>query len=134
MTERYPCPLWTHAPRLRPVALWLLDTFGDDPPMLVGVQFTEPKALFFPVELDPADPMASMADLIVPDSWDVLAVVVETQEIGSASPDGVISHAIDRAGRSATELDERCGRRRKLHARNGKLHQACLELFSVVGY
>lgn len=134
MSEIPPCHFWTNSPLLRPIALWSLDTFGGDTPMLIGVRFDQDHAQFTPVPLDPFDPVASMADLVIPDDWDVLAVVTGAHEAGSKVREGVLAHCIDRAGRSATELDDWCGRRRALRAVRGHLHDACLELFSVVGW
>ena len=119
---------------LRPIALWSLDTFGEDPPMLIGVRFDADQVRFFPAPLDPFDPVASMADLNIADDWDVLAVVTDAHEAGAKVREGVLAHCVDRAGRSATELDDWCGRRRALRAIRGPLHDACLELFSVIGW
>ena len=124
----YPCPLSAHSALLRPVAMWLLDTFGDGPPMLVGVEFTSPKVKFHPVRLHASDPLDTMAGLTAPDSWDVVGVVVEARDALGRSHAGVVAHCVDREGRSATELDEACGRRRALRTVRGRLHDACLEL------
>ncbi len=126
-----PCPLWTHTALLRPVAVWTLDSFGEDPPMLVGVELATPSVKFHPVYLDEADPLDTMSGLVAPDSWDLLSVVVEAHDAGGRLHNGVLAHVIDRAGRSATELDEWCGRRRSLRAFNGRLHDACTELFEI---
>ena len=106
----------------------MLDTFGDDPPMLVGVELASPNVSFHPVYLDEDDPIDTMAGLVAPDSWDLLAVVVEAFDTFGRVSSGVVSHCIDRDGRSATELDEWCGRRRSLRTFNGRLHEACKEV------
>ncbi len=134
MPEMYPCPLWNHNRLLRPIAVWSLDTFGGEPPILIGCTLRERNARFIPVPLDPFDPVEAMADLIIPDEWDVLAVVTNTHDAGPRVRDGIVAHCVDRAGRSATELDEWCGRRRSLTTVGGRLHDACLELFSVPGW
>lgn len=108
--------------------MWLLDTFGDGPPMLVGVEFGHPKVRFHPVRLDPDDPLDTMAGLAAPDSWDVLGVVVEASDALGRAHAGAVAHCVDREGMSATELDESCGRRRSLRAVRGRLHDACMEL------
>ena len=102
--------------------------------MLIGVRFDTDRARFFPVPLDPFDPIASMADLVIPDDWDVLAVVTGAYEAGSRVSEGVLAHCVDRLGRSATELDDWCGRRRAMRVVRGHLHDACLEVFAVFGW
>lgn len=129
--DALPCPLWTHTALLRPIALWSLDTFGDDPPMLIGVEFGSSRVRFHPVFLDPEDPIDTMADLIAPDEWDVLAVVANAYDVSAQRTHGVIAHAVDRAGRAATELDQPCGQRRPLRSFGGRLHDACLEMLGV---
>ena len=131
MPESRPCPLSTHTALLRPIARWSLDTFGGDPPMLVGVSLANPKALFHPISLDPFDPVTSIDQLVAPTSWDLVVVIVEALETGSEVRDGIVAHAVDRAGRSATELDDWCGRRRALRSRHGRLHKAAVQLLNA---
>lgn len=117
--------------------MWLLDTFGDGQPdvvgnhgapMLVGVELGSPKVAFHPVLLDLMDPIDTMAGLVAPDSWDVVGVVLDAWDGLGRSHTGRLAHCVDRDGRSATELDEWCGRRRSLRAVHGRLHDACMEL------
>lgn len=124
-----PCPLSAYSPLLHPLARWCLDTFGEGPPMLVGVVLGDDTVRFQPVELDEVDPIDDLADLAAPDPWDVLVVIASTAEIDGSSAAGTVAHAIDRYGASATELDEPCGRRRTLRLIRGRLHDACVELF-----
>ncbi len=125
-----PCHSPNNASLLRPIALWTLDVFGDDAPMLVGVTFSEPKVNFEPVFLDPFKPFDSLAELAAPPTWDALTVVVDAEDIGSANLGyAIVAHTVDRLGRSATEADLYCGRRNSLQTIYGRLHTACLELF-----
>ena len=124
-----PCHSASNASLLRPIALWTLDVFGDDSPMLVGVSFAEPKVEFEPVFLDPFKPFVSLAELIAPPTWDALTVVVDAQDITGNLGDAIIAHTVDLAGRSATEADLYCGRRTTLRTLQGRLHTACLDLF-----
>lgn len=124
-----PCPLSACSGLLQPLANWCLDTFGEGPPMLVGVVFGGVTVTFHAVELDEADPVGDLAELAAPDPWDVLVVVAATSTIDGAFSTGVVAHAVDRFGASATELDEACGRRRTLRLVRGALHDACVELF-----
>ncbi|MDW3177920.1 MAG: hypothetical protein R8J94_11070 [Acidimicrobiia bacterium] len=127
-----PCPLSAYAALLQPLANWCLDTFGDGPPMLIGVVLGDAKVHFHPVELDDEHPIDDLADLAAPDRWDVLVVVAPTAEIDCRVGRGTVAHAVDRFGASATELDEPCGRRRALRLVRGTLHDACIELFRPV--
>ena len=97
--------------------------------MLVGVVLGDAKVQFHAVELAEADPIDDLADLAAPDPWDVLVVVASTAEIDGRLGHGIIAHAVDRFGASATELDESCGRRRTLRLVRGALHDACVEVF-----
>lgn len=124
-----PCHSPNNASLLRPIAIWTLDVFGEDSPMLVGASFTEPKVKFEPVFLDPFEPLASLAGLIAPPTWDVLTVIVDAHDLDGKLGDAIVAHTVDRAGRSATEADLYCGRRTTLRAFGGRLHSACLELF-----
>lgn len=99
--------------------------------MLIGVEFASPHVQFHPVYLDEEDPLDTLVGLIAPRSWDVLAVVVEAYDTFGRVSSGVVSHCVDREGRSATELDEWCGRRRSLRTFRGRLHDACTELFAA---
>jgi hypothetical protein len=128
-----PCPFPTYSSLLRPLALWCLDTFGEGPPMLIGVSLGGMAAHFQPIELCDEDPVDDMADLLAPDRWDVLVVVAPT-EAGSEIRGGTVAHAVDRFGASATELDDFCGRRRSLRMLRGRLHEACLEVFVPLGH
>jgi hypothetical protein len=124
-----PCPLSVYSGLLRPLASWCLDTFGEGPPMLVGVVLDAANVRFQPVELGEDDPLDDLADLAAPEPWDVLVVIAATADVDAHMRRGTVAHAVDRHGGSATELDEWCGRRRSLRARGGRLHDACLELF-----
>lgn len=124
-----PCPLPAYSSLLQPLASWCLDTFGEGPPVLVGVELGSPSVLFHPVELDDDDPIDHLADLAAPDRWDVLVFVADTGQLDDNMRRGTVAHAVDRLGCSATELDETCGRRRSLRHGRGRLHDACLEVF-----
>lgn len=124
-----PCPFPAYAPLLRPLAAWCLDTFGEGPPMLVGVILGEVNVRFQPVELRESDPIDELADLAAPDPWDVVVVVADTTDLEIDLRRGTVAHAVDRLGASATELDEWCGRRRSLRVLHGRLHDACVEVF-----
>ena len=127
----YPCPLGRNTALLRPIALWSLDTFGDDAPLLIGVDLGHPKVSFHPVFLDEDDPVDNLADLIAPDTWDVIVVLAPARSVSSQRSQGVIAHVVDRAGQTATELDQSCGQRRPLRSFGGRLHAACLELLGI---
>lgn len=127
----YPCPLGRNTALLRPIALWSLDTFGDDSPVLIGVDLGHPKVSFHPVFLDVDDPVDNLADFIAPETWDVVVVVAEARDVSSHRSHGLIAHAVDRAGETATELDQYCGQRRPLRSFGGRLHDACLELLGI---
>ena len=122
------CPLSPATSVLRPLAMWCLDTFGDGPPMLVGVMLGADKVHMHPIELAD-DPLLDMTNLVAPDEWDFLVLVASATTIGSRFDGGTISHAVDRNGGSATELDEWCGRRRSLRLIRGQLHDACVAVF-----
>lgn len=124
-----PCPLSVYSGLLQPLASWCLDTFGEGPPVLVGVVLGDANVRFHAVELDEADPIDDLADLAAPDPWDVLVVVASTVTMNGTPGRGIVAHAVDRFGASATELDESCGRRRTLRLVRGVLHDVCLELF-----
>lgn len=124
-----PCPLSAYSGLLRPLATWCLDTFGEGPPILIGVIFGETNVRFQPVELDDDDPLADLRRLAAPDSWEVVVIVVSTTLLGARPANGIVAHAVDRFASSATELDEACGRRRSLHTIGGPLHDASLALF-----
>lgn len=128
-----PCPLSAYSGLLRPLAAWCLDTFGEGPPMLIGVVFGESNVVFQPVELDEHDPIDDLHTLAAPDPWEVLVIVVTTTQLGTRPSDGVVAHAIDRFGSAATELDEPCGRRRSLRSVGGPLHDASVALFRHCG-
>lgn len=124
-----PSPLSPCAGLLRPLTAWCLDTFGEGPPMLIGVTLHRSSVTFHPIELDDDDPVADLAGLAAPDPWDVLVILAPATELGGGRLEGIIAHAIDRFGSSATELDEASGRRRSLNAVGGPLHEAGLALF-----
>jgi hypothetical protein len=124
-----PCPLPTYSSLLRPLALWCLDTFGEGPPMLIGVTLGNENVHFQPVELHEADPIDDLSGLVAPEPWDVVVVVAPTDEIDLERHSGTVAHAVDRLGWSATELDEWCGRRRSLRTFRGRLHNACVKVF-----
>ncbi len=121
-------PLAPNLSVLRPLALWCLDTFGEDAPMLVGIQLADEHVRFHPVQLSD-DPLDDLAGLAAPSDWDVAVVVAHTETINSQRLSGTIAHAVDRFGSCATELDDDCGRRRSLRTVRGSLHSACLTLF-----
>ena len=127
--ESSPCQLSAHSSLLRPVALWCLDTFGDDAPMLVGVGMGPDNVHFHPVQLSPDDPLADLAGLTAPDDWDVVVAVVPTRDTDAPYGDGVLAHAVDRFGASATEIDDWCGHRRPLRSARGRLHSLCESMF-----
>ena len=127
----YPCPLGQNTALLRPIALWSLDTFGDDAPVLVGVDLGHPKVSFHPIFLEFDDPIDTMAGLIAPDTWDVIVVIADALDVSARQIEGVIAHAVDRWGNTATEIDQYCGQRRPLRAVGGRLHDACLELLGI---
>lgn len=124
-----PCKLSANASLLRPIALWSLDTFEQNTPVLIGVEFTSPKISFHPVVLAESNPFDTLAGLLAPPTWDVLVVVIDGFDLVSRVRSGVIAHCVDRSGQSATEMDDRCGRRRSLYSSGGILHTACLEIF-----
>lgn len=124
------CPLPTYSSLLHPLAAWCLDTFGEGPPMLVGVAFGDTQVRFHPIELCDLDPLHDLAGLIAPDDWDALVVIAPTCEAQRQTPNGTVAHAVDRTGRSATELDDPCGHRRSLHVLRGRLHDTCLTVLA----
>lgn len=123
------CQLTTRLSVLRPLALWCLDTFGEDSPMLVGVRLAAKKVHFHPIALSEEDPLTDLAGLAAPHDWDIVVVVAQTAELDSPHSGGTIAHAVDRFGGSATELDDWCGRRRSLRTLRGSLHLICLGMF-----
>ena len=124
-----PCHLNAHLSVLRPLAIWCLDTIGEDAPMLVGVQLAEGNVHFRPVQLSSNDPIADLSGLAAPSDWDALVVVTETTALNTTPANGVLAHAVDRFGGCATELDDACGHRRSLRTLRGSLHSTCLALF-----
>ena len=126
-------PLAPNLSVLRPLALWCLDTFGDDAPMLIGIGFDDEQVYFHPVELSIHDPLGDLAGLAAPSDWDVLVVVAEVRTLDGPRLGGTIAHAVDRLGGCATELDDGCGHRRSLRALRGSLHATCSALFDEHG-
>ncbi len=127
--EPNPCPLNARQSVLRPLALWCLDTFSEDHPMLVGIHLAADKVHFNPVQLSDEDPLTDLGGLAAPLDWDVLVVVATTSTLDSPHSGGTIAHAVDRFGGSATELDDWCGRRRSLHTLRGSLHSTMQAMF-----
>jgi len=124
------CQFSARTSLLRPLATWCLDTFGEDAPMLVGVRLGPDAVHFQPIQLGEDDPLNDLAGLAAPSDWDV-AVVVAPAHSTELPHGGVVAHAVDRDGSSATELDEFCGRRRPLKTIRGVLHTRCVELFDA---
>ena len=122
----FPCPLSTNHALLRPIAIWTLDTYGDDPPMLVGVELGSPTVSFHPIYLDDEDPLVTIDSIVAPPSWDLVVAVVEAYDAFDRVHSGQVVHCVDNEGRSATVMDDWCGRRRTLQAFTGRLHHACV--------
>jgi len=123
------CQFSAHSAALHPIANWCLDTFGEGYPMLIGVSFAAEHVNFHPVELWEGDPLSDLESLIAPASWDVVVIVATTEQFNHRAAGGIVAHAVDRAGQTATTLDEPCGRRRTLRTLRGRLHDVCLALF-----
>lgn len=126
-----PCSQSIYRSILGPLVNWCLDTFGEDAPVLIGVHLGPEHMQLHHTELSIVDPIRDLASRRASDDWDVVIVVLETARIDGLPHSGVVAHAMDRHGQSATVLDEQCGRRRPLRHPSGWLHRVTLSLFDV---
>jgi hypothetical protein len=98
-------------PLLSSIAWWCVGHMSDDAPLLVGVVPGEQTVELQHIDLCPGDPIADLAQLAAPASWEAIVVVWAPSAVSVVcqhSP-AVIAHALDRRGNSHTEFSPGVG-------------------------